>query len=262
MPDTLLLDFDGTLTDTEKEASPALEKWDELFSERTGMLLNEVREQIERIKSKIVSDPTAGWTVNGYVMAPATADPYVLHATAYQSLISATAGRIDENILDGIFRDSYPLSATVFREGAADFLDALLTRFSVVIVTNSRTEPVEGKLRKLGSYSIPVIGNAKKYVPDPALDSLPEYAHLEGFPRSVVLRRRHYKEILDGFDSKKTAVMGDIYELDLALPEFLGFNVVQIATPTTPSYEIRYHNGRPRNFFAASYNDALKHLEK
>ena len=260
MPDTLLLDFDGTLTDTEKEALPALKKWNELFSERAGMPLNEVREQIERIKSKIVPDPKVGWTVNGYVMAPAAADPYVLHTAAYQALTSKEG--INENILTGIFHDSYPFSVTVFREGATDFLDALIKRLSVVIVTNSRTEPVEGKLRKMGTYTIPVIGNAKKYVPDTALDSLPEYVHLEGFPRPVVLRRRHYKEILDNFDPEKTAVMGDIYELDLALPEFLGFNVVQIVTPTTPPYEIQYHNGRPRNFFAASYSDALKHLEK
>ncbi|MEK6888169.1 MAG: HAD family hydrolase [Candidatus Aenigmatarchaeota archaeon] len=262
MPDILLLDFDGTLTDTEKEASPALEKWDELFSERTGMPLNEVKKKIERIKSKIVSDPKAGWTVNGYVMAPATADPYVLHTTAYQTLISSTAGRIDENILTGIFHDSYPFSATVFREGAANFLDALLQKLSVVIVTNSSTEPVEGKLMKLGNYPIPVIGNAKKYVPDPASVFLPKYVHLEGFPRPVVLARRHYKEILDGFNPKETAVMGDIYELDLVVPEFLGFRVVQIATSNTPSYEIQHHRGRPRNFFAASYSDALRHLEK
>ncbi|HLD38919.1 MAG TPA: HAD family hydrolase [archaeon] len=260
MPKKLLLDFDGTLTDTSKEAQPALEKWDELFSERTGMPLSEVKNQIKRIKFEILSNPKTGWTVNGYVMAPAAADPYVLHTTAYQALISK--GGIDENILTEIFHDSYPFSATIFREGAADFLDALLKMLSVVIVTNSRTEPVEGKLRKLGNYSIPIMGNAKKYVPDPAAAFLPKYVHLEGFPRPVVLARRHYKEILDGFNPEETAVMGDIYELDLALPEFLGFSVVQIATPNTPSYEIQHHRGRPRNFFATSYSDALKHLEK
>lgn len=260
MRSRLLLDFDGTLTDTEKEARPALEKWDVLFSERTGMDLESVREETRELKAMVMKDPKAGWTVNGCVMAPANADPYVLHTTAYQAF--AAKHGIDENILSEIFRDAYPFSATVFREGAAEFLDAITSIISVMIVTNSGTDAVEKKLRKLGNYSIPVVGNAKKYVPDTESCSLPRYVHLEGFPRPVVLIRQNYKKILDEFDPEKTAVMGDIYELDLALPEFLGFTVVQIATSNTPLYEIQHHKGRPKNFFAASYSDALRYLEK
>jgi len=150
----------------------------------------------------------------------------------------------------------------MFRPGAKQFLDELIGKYGVAIVTNSKTDSVEKKLKTLADYSIPIIGNAKKYVIDQTMDNVPESVNLEGFPRPVLLRRRNYKEILDKFDPEKTVVVGDIYELDLALPEFLGFKVIQMATDNTPEYEIEYHKTKPNNLYAQNYDEILKNLEK
>lgn len=272
MYETVHLDFDGTLTDTEQEAQPVIEHWEKMFSERADVPVGLIRGLIGDIKTRIVSDPLTGWTVGGCVMAPAWADPYVLNTTAYQHLVPLLADSggcslpkeqklIDQMFLE-IFRESYKFAGTAFRPGAKEFLDSLVARFHVKIVTNSQIGPVIAKLAKLGDYRIEIIGDTKKYVPDLSMNELPESVRHEGFPRPVILRRANYKKILDAFDPERTAVVGDIYELDLALPEYLGFGVVQLATPSTPQYEIDHHRNRPRNSFARTYDDALEFLSR
>ena len=271
MPRTILLDFDGTLTDVEEEAKPFLVEWNILLSQATGIPASTLLEGTEKVKSEVLSDPNwYGWKVNGHIVAPATADPYVLATTLYQILFDriekngsydiSSFQRSRDQTMKGIFKEAYKKAGTAFVEGAKDFLDALLRYFSVRIVTNSGTDSVKAKLQKLGDYSIQVIGDAKKYVVADQCDGVLESMQLKGLERPVFLRRPQYKRILDQFDPKETAVVGDIYELDLALPEHMGFTVVQISTPNTPSYEIAHHEGRPRNFFARNYSEALGFL--
>ncbi|HIH31632.1 TPA: hypothetical protein HA235_02895 [Candidatus Woesearchaeota archaeon] len=274
----VILDFDGNLTDTIKEADPCISYWHQLFCERTNTPPSYLLYEFEKMKKEILSDPKAGWVNNGFIVAQATADPYVLTTTIYQHIIrkfgdndlhrNNTGFHIPsdqksrDEMLTKIFLESYTHSSIMFRPGAKQFLDELIGKYGVAIVTNSKTDSVEKKLKTLADYSIPIIGNAKKYVIDQTMDNVPESVNLEGFPRPVLLRRRNYKEILDKFDPEKTVVVGDIYELDLALPEFLGFKVIQMATDNTPEYEIEYHKTKPNNLYAQNYDEILKNLEK
>ncbi len=252
----------------EEEAKPVIERWHELFSERTGTPPDILSAEVEKARSEILSNPDSyGWENNGRIVARATADPYVFNTAVYQILASKLRGyyALPEpdktgDFLSEIFFACYPLAATVFRPGAKKFLDWLAANFEVVIVTNSKTDAVEKKLAKLGQYpGVRVIGNAKKYVLGES-GTIPESMQVEGLRRPVYLRRMDYKAILDGFDPQETAVVGDIFELDIALPEYLGFRVVQVDAPNVPEYEIAHHNGRQRNFFARSYEEALDFL--
>ncbi|HLC77071.1 MAG TPA: hypothetical protein VJH04_02605 [archaeon] len=269
MPRTILLDFDGTLTDVEEEAKPFLVEWNILLSQATGIPASTLLEGTEKVKSEVLSDPNwYGWKVNGHIVAPATADPYVLATTLYQILFDriekngsydiSSFQRSRDQTMQGIFKEAYKKAGIVFLEGSRDFLETLIKYLSVRVVTNSDASNVRNKLQRLTDYPVGVIGDAKKY--DVPASPDPEFTHIKGLDRKVFLTRPNYRKILDEFDPKETAVVGDIYELDLALPEHMGFTVVQIATPNTPSYEIAHHEGRPRNFFARNYSEALGFL--
>jgi hypothetical protein len=64
-------------------------------------------------------------------------------------------------------------------------------------------------------------------------------------PRNVHVRRKGYFDILkklteENFFSTNTTVIGDIFELDLALPHELGYNIIQIDNGSTPKHEKNY----------------------
>ena len=78
---------------------------------------------------------------------------------------------------------------------------------------------------------------------DAAFAGLPETQTLEGLPRPVYLRLGRYYEVLrevweqTGTRPERTLLVGDIYELDLAMPIHLGVSVHLMLGPTTPEYE-------------------------
>lgn len=237
----IILDFDGTLTDTNKEAKPYLEKFIALFSEQTGYQVSRLDEQVEERRGEILKDPHRGWEVNGKIVAPAHADPYVLNYTIYMELMDKydidkcynlpPTIQEKEAFLSSLFHECYPFADTVFKPGAKEFLERVSCEYDVVIVTNSKMDAVQNKLAKLGKFDIPIIGNAQKYLVDDAFVELPEFIEIQGLPRPVLLRRKAYKVVLDdlmeeGFTPENTTVIGDIFELDLALPNYLGYRTV------------------------------------
>ena len=120
-------------------------------------------------------------------------------------------------------------------------------------MTNSHTEPVREKIRALGERSDGgndldwlverVHGRAKKYVVDGDFDAVPEHLDLPGLSRPVLLRRKQYHDVLAkllgdaGLGWGDLAVVGDIFELDLALPLAMGATVGLVVNDFTPAYE-------------------------
>jgi FMN phosphatase YigB (HAD superfamily) len=267
----ILLDFDGTLTNVVAESRSAIKKWDELYCEKTGIPISELNSEFNYVSKLIINDKKSGWVKDGYVVAPALADPLVFTTAVYQKIIERQILKgvypLDPNqdsidaLLYELFSKSYPYSKTIFRTGAKEFLDELTSQYTVTIVTNSKTDAVASKLNKLVDYSVPIIGNAKKYSVGTEPSFVPEQITLEGFPRPIFLRRSDYYNILKEFDAEETAVIGDIYELDLALPEYLGFRAIQLETLTTPKYELERKN-TPDYKLAGKYNSILKMLKK
>ncbi len=124
-------------------------------------------------------------------------------------------------------------------------MEELLFLHDVVIVTNSRIAGVERKLAMLGDKytSIPVVGNARKNALDLGWYGVDESIRPVGYERDVYLRRKLYWNTLTRLMRKKglkphnVLVIGDIYEMDLALPAQIGMRIMLAAKPSTPSFE-------------------------
>ena len=252
--DCLVLDFDGTFTDVEREAIPFLEVYRAGLARLLGEAIDDRwREAVEVVQS----DPDAhGFEYAGRIVAPSHADPYIL-ATSVANLVLAghpeLSGETRAHALEALFAESYAKADTVFRPDAGEVVEAVLSYGApVFVVTNSHTAHVQDKIRALvpdHAALIEVRGDARKFhlvepePPDSRFEALPESMQVEGLGRPVYLRRGRYFEALrrvweeTGASPERTLVGGDIFELDLALPAALGARIHLVARAHTPLYE-------------------------
>lgn len=156
-------------------------------------------------------------------------------------------------VLQKLYFDNYPKAATVFRHDAKQVVETLLASDTpVFVVTNSATADVEAKISEMapvGREKLTVHGNARKYIvnePDPMsprFDAVPETMEAEGLRRPILLRRGDYYTLLEslwkqtGASPERTIVVGDIFELDLAMPAALGSAVHLVLKERTPAFE-------------------------
>ena len=166
---------------------------------------------------------------------------------AYDSLLSTT-----------LYNYAKTLGHPVFRRGAGEVLRALAGH-EVWIVTNSDTHAVAGKVAAL-DRSIPgvawltsrVRGMARKFDVDDAWSGVAAELAVPGLARPVLLRRRAYHDILQtivhdaGATFAELVVVGDIFELDLAMPLALGARVGLVSSARTPPYERGFVEAHPR----------------
>lgn len=242
----VVLDFDGTFTDVEKEGAPFLEKYVEVYRDLVGRdVSKEWAEESERLAS-----PEAAWIVAGQAVAPATCDPYI-RATCIAHEILGRLHRFPDlalrtDVLQVIYSYCYRFSAQVFRNDA----QVALTRIKaaardVYVVTNSETSAVRKKLSAIGFGELPVIGNARKYVVDASHASTLTLQDIRvpDLSRPLLVRRPNYAKVLNdlwmetGIAPENTIVCGDIFELDLALPLRLGARAHLVERANTLAFE-------------------------
>jgi phosphoglycolate phosphatase-like HAD superfamily hydrolase len=257
----VVLDFDGTFTDVVAEGAPFVRH----FKRHLAKLLEREEEVMEAAwreeEAAVLAGAHAfGWDVGGRVVAPATADPYLLSNCVARQLMSRYGVLPDparrHEALQALYREAYKLTGTAFKPEAKEVLEALLaTGLPVWVVTNAHTDLVDAKLDRLapkGRERLKVKGDARKYLiedPEPTdarFSVLPEVITFDGLlPRPVYLRRGRYYEALrtiwdeTGTGPESTLVAGDIYELDLALPAALGAHVQFVARDNALSYELK-----------------------
>lgn len=256
MPRLIILDFDGTFTDTEEEGKPFTEGCVKHISILTKLVVEEVRRRWAECAVRITADPASyPYTRNGHTVAPANVDPY-LRMGAIVKMIFDELGifAIDGDftrVTDLLFSINYGQGKSVFKQGARKTLESL-ERKQVYVVTNSDTDAVSGKMRALGrnpdrscslAWLLPrVHGLARKFDIVPDFDG-PESMTLTDLARPVLLRRAHYYKVLNdlreahGVSWEDVIVVGDIFELDLCLPLALGAEVVLVPNENTPDYE-------------------------
>jgi hypothetical protein len=193
----------------------------------------------------------------GRAVAPASVDPYLRMVPVANRILDRFGAIPDATdrgrLLGGVlYRHNYErtLGAPVFRAGARDVLRALAAA-PAWIVTNSDTAAVARKVKDEWP-STRVRGFARKFEIDDAWTDVPAELAVPGLERPVLLRRRAYGEILRAIVAAERAtpseliVVGDIFELDLALPLALGARVGLVAGARTPSYERAFVSGHPR----------------
>ena len=264
----LVLDFDGTMTDAEAEGRPFRDGYLEDLSAMVGRHTGdpEVLAIAEEVEAELQLAPASHpflWM--GRAVAPATVDPYlrmvpIAHRILDKFEVMPSAidrGRLLGNVL---YKYNYAktLGHPVFRTGAGDVLRSL-GGTDTWIVTNSDTHAVAGKVAALDRESSGIAwltsrvrGHARKFDVDDTWDDAASELEVPGLDRPVLLRRRAYhdilKEILDaaGATFADLVVIGDIFELDLAMPLSLGARVGLVATDRTPPYERAFVEAHPR----------------
>ena len=279
----VIFDFDGTLTDAEREGAPFRGGYLADIATLTGWELAEVEASAQRVEREIAARPEAyGWLFQGQIVAPATVDPYLRMMPVARRVLDEAGALMNptdrERVLDGLlYKYNYQKTIEAFREGALSCLQALVEG-ETYVVTNSHTDAVQDKIRTLererlalggeGPSLTPLIervhGRAKKYIIDSEMSGVPEQLSLPGLDRPVLLRRRHYFEVLDqlraqaGVDWSAVWVFGDIFELDLSLPIALGARVGLMANAFTPQWELDYLKAHPRGYVLSSLSEAVE----
>ncbi len=264
----LVLDFDGTMTDAEAEGRPFRDGYLEDLALLVGAKVGDpdIALIADEVEAEIASAPASyPFLWMGRAVAPATVDPYlrmvpIAHRILdrYGVIPDATdRGRLLGSVL---YKYNYAktLGHPVFRAGAGEML-ASLGGTPTWIVTNSDTHAVAGKVAALDREAPGVAwltsrvrGFARKFDVDDAWSDAPSELALPGLERAVLLRRRQYFEILRdvlaeaGSSFEELVVIGDIFELDLAMPLALGARVGLVTSPRTPDYERAFVTSHPR----------------
>lgn len=277
----LFSDFDKTLTDMSDLAVVAfVGRFEQNVSALTDLRYADRVALTRRARREVAENPMHyGWRHNGLLTAAASVDPFVeLRAVAEIVL----AGRFEESrmsrLLDRLFMDHGSRVSTPIRP---EMIAALQTvqrlGHEVYIVTNSDAGVVQGKLRAFGANGggenrlqwliERVRGRAYKGHLLPA-DRQSEL-RLPGLSRPMYVGRDRYLETLDtvrhacGLPWSEVVVIGDIFELDLAMPFSLGATVGLLYNERTPSYELEFiRANRPRAQLIESPRDVLAFFER
>lgn len=264
----LVLDFDGTMTDAEAEGRPFRDGYLEDLAAMVGRPAGdpEVLAIAQEVEAELLEAPAAHpflWM--GRPVAPATVDPYLRMVPIAHRILDKfdvmpspiDRGRLLGNVL---YKYNYAktLGHPVFRPGAGQVLKSL-GGTEAWIVTNSDTHAVAGKVAALDRevsgvawLTSRVRGHARKFDVEDDWTGVDAHLEVPGLARPVLLRRRNYHDILrtilDGAGATfaDLVVIGDIFELDLALPLALGARVGLVASPRTPPYERAFVEAHPR----------------
>jgi len=278
-PRVIVLDFDGTMTDAEAEGAPFFAGYVADLATLTGGKAEEVRARAEALRDEMFANPTAYAAEFGtppVAVAPAVVDPYLrmtpIARRLYDDAGVLTDPRDRDRVGSLLYAHHYheTVRHPVFRPGAAELLRALGARadLDVWIVTNSGTDHVSSKIAALDATAgggiawllSKVRGNAGKFKIDRAWTDGPADLKVDGLPRPILRQRRHYHDILAalcGGDFARLTVIGDIFELDLSLPEALGARVGLVRGPYTPDYELAYLAGLGARACAFEHLDAV-----
>ena len=253
MKPVYIFDNDGTLT----TPVPGMEEaffasYVRGFAEQLGVSESLLAERFAVLRSMIAAHPeNYSWVQNGYVVAPANVDVCVEADVIAQIIL----GELRENIkewmpkLVALYQANYLKAETVLRAEALEVLSSLRSReIPFYIVTNADPLKVRTRFAALGeagAWVQPLIhGHAKKYavtLGGPMV--IPDRIGFVGLERAVWIRKQHYYVVLEEIlkqhhaDWSNLIVVGDIAELDLAMPVTLGARGRLMLGPNTPQYE-------------------------
>lgn len=265
-------DMDGTMTDPEQMNDLFSHLFAQKIAELIGMNVAECQLAIETSKQIIRLHPQDhNWIVNQQAVAPGISDYILLNQVAAHRWLHDSLHQPEDvdGILGQAFLYAHEQTPVRFRPGAAEFVQYAQERGKVVFVTNSRTTQVEQRLQVLlPGNTIPVLGDAKKMIVDPAFQEfkdLPPSVERPGYDRPIDLRRPHYyhtltQRIPQQFGVEGGMMLGDIPELDLMLPEYLGWWTVLLTSSFTPSWEQRYYTSLATGFRAGTLLEVLEWL--
>lgn len=273
------VDMDGTMTDPEAMNETFSDLYAGEVARWLQLPLARLRTWIEEKKAEIIQHPQEySWVINGYPAAPSVSDYILLNQNAVRLVLldllaaNEVPGKLQnpadiDDILSQAYAFAHEHTPPRFRPGAREFVEFAQRRGKVVFITNSQTAQVEHRLQALlPGNTVPVMGDAKKMIIDPTYDALPDKVHRPGYSRTIDLRRPHYHSTLtqrvpERFGAEGGLMMGDIPELDLMIPEYLGWWTVLVTSAFTPAWEDTYYDQLKTGFKVPSLYHVVEWLQ-
>ncbi len=263
MTNLVILDFDGTFTDLDTESAPFRQGYFADLAALVGRPLDEVTARALHHEGRITAEPEKyGWMHSSTSTHVATIDPYIRLAPITRMLLDEYGHAMsnDDVVRRAIacWKDNYHLTVAspVFKHEAGDVLHAIAAQLPSWVVTNSATDHVQTKIHTLaatttslaiGGLADRTAGWARKYEIDDACDVVERHLILPGLSaRNVDLRRPQYYAALNTIRQQHDVawsdmtVVGDGFEIDLALPFALGCTVALVTSQHTPKYELDF----------------------
>ncbi|MFO0726286.1 MAG: hypothetical protein U1E65_21050 [Myxococcota bacterium] len=263
----VIFDFDGTSTLVEPVQEAFLAEYRRLLVEGVSQSFADAWD--DALQQLAKASPEAAWsTLSTVPAAPAYADPYIAasESVAWVQRQLAAMRLPIPSVPGDLYRRAYERCAAPFRAELPEVLESFVSRgIGVSFISNSSEVTIRNRLadllrtRPALEGQIAVRGDAKKFVtrelhPEEAralapwmrkaFQQLKPAQQRAGLERPIYLRRADYFRALCRSWSKakpsETLVVGDIYELDLAMPIALGCRVhlIERGAPfATQAYE-------------------------
>lgn len=275
-----VFDFDGTLTDPAHQLGNAPSAF---YKEVASSVCRPI-EEIQLLASRFTDEVKEnigdyGIYSDGKIVCHA-GDPLSTLAVVCLKMFQHYGyfmNKFDEQVVKRmLFQHNYHETRSVFRPYVRDLLFNMLeTSACFYIVTNSDTSHVRTKMRellvsdaRLSKYSAVVgekiVGGANKFYVDENFKDVPATIRMTGLARPIYACRPHYynklKQVLaeTGADWPDLEVIGDLFELDLALPAVMGARFSLVHSYYTPLYEERAVARHPRGRVVRQMNEFLQ----
>lgn len=286
----IIIDFDGTLTAEESQATL-------LADMSTNMLASEVlhvararlAQEYAQTRARLLAAPQRySWEVNGLRASYCNEGAFILNTTTLQTLLrgkpdyaAAVARAYPHARYDAIvdctndlFHRNTALIGPAFRPQAAPLLNALLrhpTRRPVVL-TNSLGDKVRRLLATLPlDGPVEVLGDTRQYEMDPSWTQTwqhPTLGPIQVWPVSrryrVDLRRPDYYRALVATAQRdpRLVVVADTFSLPGALPLMMSIPFCLLRTSYTPRWCTRAVRQHPLGRVLASLGELLPVLDE
>ncbi|MFH1590144.1 MAG: HAD family hydrolase [archaeon] len=269
----IINDCDGTLTDIDKESPTFIKEFKKDIQKYLGWIDNFFNKEWDAAEKLVTENPMDyGW-FQGVGIIVVNSDPIIKAQTIACKLFDDRKLLLDDNerfqFLYPLFKSNYEKMPTIFKPEAKEYLWNAKLDYNTCIITNSHPDSVKKKFEYMPQHSdIKIYGDAKKFIMDRKWDGVPETIEKDGFPRPVNLRAKFYWDVLNNImDEKKiraeqVVVVGDIYEFDLALPEYMGMNIILLPTKNTYDFEMSVVNKSEKGYVANNLYDANNHIDE
>ena len=265
----VILDFDGTLTAEEQQATPlAARSLDTLASEIIGAPRDQLASDYAATRAKLLQAPHLHWwEVNGLVASYCDEGAFILNTTTLQTMLrenpvyaravaAAFAHAEYDPIVDctnELFHRHTAALEPVFRPSAHRTLATLLANphREPLVLTNSRGDKVQRHLATLMlGEEMEILGDTRQYEMDPTWPERfahPKHGQIQVWPisakRRVDLRRPAYFQALTrvahhaaSTRDPRLVVVADTFSLPGALPLLMGIPFFLLRTRYTPAW--------------------------
>jgi hypothetical protein len=266
----LILDFSGVIIDVKEETKNFQGLYPYFLCNKLNLDIKKYIPKFNEIKENLKNNGNQGFFVEGQDVMPASCEPSTLTHLAGQEFMKSLNLQIENqnNLLIEIYDE---ITATVGekknfyredKERTKQFLSKVSEKYEVCFITNSRREKVLEYFEELGTEyfnNMEIYTLAGKLSVKNDYKDLPKSMSLGATysPREILLRRERYHKTLNFLEDEKgfypsiTTVVGSIYEMDLALPDYLNYKIIQIENGYSKEYERNYLGKR----FVNNYNE-------